>query len=285
MPSSTKGKGKARAIEPSERDPLLATGGGSAVCQAEERPRTPSRIRSALLTVGIILFSLCLSALLFILLLAASYRPSPSELENLPKTAFRYTQPDSISLIKLDDEGILLNVSLRCGIDADRALGLRHEDPSRIPGAQWWEDLRKWTAHRALSRLPAEVEVELPEAILASLGKEQLVSLRVLQKLPISIVSSADKSTNWLKPVHFTVMARPLSSTGELWKQAQQIWAAGHASIDVSVPTAVAKYSLPWLSRYSTFKRGNLSLAVDAPGESDALAVLTIPVPHPFRMF
>lgn len=267
MPALNKGKGKARAESASETSPLLSGPSGSAPQPEQVEPRRPSRLRSILITAGIVLFSLGLSALLFILLLAASYRPSPSQLESLPRTAFRYTPPDSVSVLKLDDDGLLLNVSLRCGIDADRALGIRPDDPERDQGAAWWEALRRWTAYRVLPQLPSTVEVKLPAPLLASLDHDASVSLRVLDAMPIPIIPGADLSDEWLKPISFTVLGKPEATSVEWWELAKGIWAKGHVAVSVTVPTALATYPLPWLSRNISIEKEDLKLGFDVPCE------------------
>lgn len=267
MPALTKGKGKARADPPSETSPLLAEPSGSGPRSEQAESPRPSRLRSILLTAGIVFFSLILSALLFIILLAASYRPAPSQLESLPRTAFKYAPPDSISVLKLDDDGILLNVSLRCGIDVDRALGIRPDDTDREQGAAWWEALRRWTAYRVLPHLPSTVNVKLPAPLIASLHSNASISLRVLDNMPIPMISGADSADGWMKPISFLVLSKPETASVEWWDLAKRIWADGYASVSVSVPSAIATYPLPWFSRNVSVEKEDLVLGFDVPCE------------------
>ena len=183
-----KGKGKGKATHPSESSPLLGSSSRSNRTDHDQHldrastrsPILSPRIRSIIVSALIVLASLLISAILFLALLAFSFRPSPSELEALPKTAFRYTSPEEVKILNITEEGVLVNVTIRCGIDADRVFGVQgfssNEEKAvasqlgkRGVGADWWEDLRRWTARMAINQLPSQaVEVNLSQRIFIS---------------------------------------------------------------------------------------------------------------------
>ena len=128
-----------------------------------------------------IIFSLLFSLILFLLLLGYSFKPSEAELALLPNKAFVYAGPDALHVLDIRNDGVLVNVSLRVGIDADLALGVnqRHRTEEekeeaaaagqRGNGVHWWEKLRRWVARQALLQLPEQViEVMIPQPIAIS---------------------------------------------------------------------------------------------------------------------
>ncbi|KAK8844640.1 hypothetical protein IAR55_006487 [Kwoniella newhampshirensis] len=272
-----KGKGKAR--QPDERAPLLGSSSrvlGDTV--HEDAPRTPSRLWF-FATIGSILLSSTLVILgLFVVLLAASYKPSPSELSSLTSTAFVYTPPDSISVINITERGLLVNVSLRCGIDADRALGVQtltaeeKEAASRRGerggGAEWWETVRRWSGHRIL-KTQSHVLVSAPEAVYLfphHFTSPPLLSLSIQQPLPIPLVTGVSSGDNWLKPTSFMALAKPIASTGDLWAFAQRGWADGTLRLVVGASVVLARLDeKTWWADWVKMKKEDLILEVEIP--------------------
>ncbi len=300
MPTD-KGKGKRKAVHPSERSPLLATSSRSiATDQHEDEPRRSShssrRARSIILTILIVLASLLISALLFLALLAYSFRPSPSELSALPKTSFKYTPPEEVKVLNVTEDGVLVNVTVRCGINADRAFGIERYDNddekaaasergARGMGAEWWEDLRRWTARKALAQLPSRaVAVHVPEQILIlphHITSPPLLTVSIPSTLLVPLISDVSlstlpDSTDWLQPISFTAIAKPLASTGQLWEFAQRVWAEGQArvvieisKVEIELPAAGA-----WWGKYARREKEDLAMDIQMPGELTCLAIL-----------
>lgn len=294
---SPKGKGKARA-EPTERDPLLPSSSRTTPIDTQS-PQSTSRWGSAAYTILVVLFSLILSALLFLALLAYSFKPSESELQILPKTAFAYAGPDNVQVLNVTNEGILVNVTFRCGIDADNALGVARLDTdekaaaiqrgSRGTGAEWWERLRRWTAYRALDQLSTKsVQVNISQPIYVfpkHFDTPPLLSLHVLEPLLVPLITGVEASTTWLESMSFTALARPIASTGQLWEYVQQAWVEGEAKVVVGISQVEAR--LPensWWAKYAQAVQEDLVLSLGIPGKS-RLSPWTAPytsVPHPF---
>jgi hypothetical protein len=264
--SRDKGKGKARA-EPTEESPLLAS--TSQLEAPVERPRS----RPVLSIIAIGLLSLLLSAILFLALLAYSFKPSESELDALPRTAFRYEPPHSVSVLNVTEHGVMVNVSMRCGVDMDRALGVQgYADAEardraavsgeRGAGAAWWEELRRWTVRVGA---PKTALVDVPKQVIIAHKSMSLLSLHLPSTLSIPLVAGASDKRDWLRPIHFTALAKPLASTGQLFDFAQKAWADGSISVNVHIDEVEAH--IPgWPSWAQVVKKG-MALQVDMPGE------------------
>lgn len=303
MPSTrSQGKGKGKAVDSSERSPLL--GSPSRRHHDEDEPpatRSPiisPRIRSHLLTLIIALISVFLAFILFLILLAYSFKPSETELDALPSTAFKYTPPESISVLNVTEDGILLNITLRCGIDADRVLGVQEWDGkedrvkaegngSRGVGAAWWECVRRWTAHRMLAQLPSQaISVQSNESIyIYPRHSSPLLSVILTSPLSLPLVSGAQSNPDWLQPTTFTALAKPLVSTGQLWDFVQHIWAEGEVRVDVGLSRVEAQPDGDiWWAKYGRMVKENLALKVDMPGECVLGLPSHDPVPRPFSL-
>ncbi|WRT63513.1 uncharacterized protein IL334_000418 [Kwoniella shivajii] len=293
MPRS-KGKGKAVATEnASESAPLLGSPSRSyqtlpvsSEDQPIQRHRVVSRIGSIVYTILIIWATLIIGFLLFLVLLAASYKPSPSELSSLPRTAFAYSPPDSISVLNITDDGLLLNISIRCGIDADRAFGVKEFDNpqekaeaeergERGLGAAWWEHLRRWTAHKALSKLQdPTVSVYIPDSIQISaphFKSSSLMSVSIQDELQIPLIwninpQPPNTDPEWLQPLSFTALAKPVASTGELWEYVQRGWAQGEVKVTIDINRVEARPSdNAWWTKYAMVEKEQLTMEIASP--------------------
>lgn len=233
----------------------------------------------------IVIASLVLSAALFLALLAFSFKPSESELDLLPRTAFSYAGPDDVHVLNVTDDGILLKISLRCGIDVDNALGLSRaydlgKDESdlhgmRGRGAQWWESLRRRTAHAILDQLPAQnIHIKLLDPLVVFTGHSEripLLSLDVLDDLKIPLIRDVDPRAPWLKPLTFVALAKPIATTGQLWEFIQHAWIAGEARIVINIHRAQGRIAQGvWWTKYARAQKEDLVFDAGLPGESFA---------------
>jgi len=284
-------------VSPTETDPLLPSLPSDDDAPIEHPIRRVPQIRNILATTLIVTTSLTLAALLFLVLLAYSFRPSERELDLLPKTAFAYAGPDDVHVLNVTDDGILVKISLRCGIDIDSALGIRpldnrHKDEAitsgmRGTGAHWWESLRRWTAYRVLDQLPTQaVEIYVPDPIMIfpqQLEKMPLLSMRIMESLTIPFMTGVNTQSPWLQPLTFTALAKPIASTGQLWDFVQQSWAMGEARVAVSLHRAEAK--LPegvWWAKYVRGEKEGLVLRAELPGKSvEPFHLILVPRPFP----
>ena len=300
-----KGKGKRKAVHPSERSPLLGTSSRHLAANgyrddtSRRSPKLSPRVWSIILAILVVFASLFVSAILFLILLAFSFRPSPSELSALPRTAFRYTLPDEVKVLNVTEDGVLVNVKSRCGIDLDQALGVQGffsddekaaaiERGMRGVGAEWWEHLRRWTAHKAFAHLPHQaIAVHIPDHVFIfphQFSSPPLLSLSLQSPLLVPLVTDVPLSTqsstpDWLRPVSFTAIAKPVASTGQLWEFAQRAWSEGQAKVVVGVRKVEAE--LPangaWWAKYARGMKEDLMMGLEMPGR---LTYMTVLIPY-----
>jgi hypothetical protein len=243
-------------------------------------------LRHHIITSVIVISSILLAIFLFAVLLVYSYKPSSSEIYSIPRTAFRYTPPETLSIIGFDEDGIRVNVTLRCGIDYDRVLGIAAlEGDERVQAEQrgerglgvgWWEGLRRWIGHKALGRLPSRtVEAEIPGFIhiyppssSKADSTSPMVSLKLLEPLQIPLIPNLPRSvsfTEYLEPVSFEVIAKPISTTGELWDFAQQVWVDGEVKATIGIRKALGR--MPGWNWMGDVRVENMMLDVVMPSE------------------
>lgn len=296
-----KDKGKARAVDidemPTESSPLLGDNGSPSRFHSQHRPVHPhiaaiqserareSRTRSILYIALIISLSLLAAFGLFLALLLNSFRPSTTELDSLQETAFQYAGPDSISIVNISDDGILVNVSLRAGIDWDRALGIQqwaNEEEKqqavwkgdRGTGAVWWESLRKWTADKMMGQLfePA-VRVDIPDQVLVlpiHFDTFPLLQVSIPSEFRVPMVKDATSSDqDWLLPLSIMALAKPIASTGDLLAFAQKAWEHGEIKVVIGVPKAQATIPLQgFLAKYAKIEKLDITKQISIPGKS-----------------
>lgn len=274
-------KGKARASTHTETTPLIGSSPGS---ERHDKTRQYPRRPPILFAVCTIAISIVLASALFLTLLLSSFKPAGSELEALPRTAVLYEAPESITVINVTDQGILLNVSLRCGIDADTALGVQRLSASeksaaaakgeRGGGSAWWEHVRQWTANRILAGLPARaVHVQIPNDIFVIQSQslqDRLATVAILDSLVIPLVSDVPSTLppKWLPLTTFKAIVKPVASSGEILRFIQDSWISGRAEIELQMDCAKASLpDGPWWTKFAKTNKDNIRLNMLVPGE------------------
>lgn len=290
----TRSKGKARGAsildpEPIETDPLLPSSINAQIA-ADRRPFSSPRSRkygSLLLTIGLVFLSLLIGAGIFLALLANSFQPSEAEIATLTKTAFKYDpNPISVSLLNVTDDGVLVNATILCGMDLDKALGIERfgsetekqaaeQRGQRGTGAEWWENIRRWAAKKGMGRISdRRVIVSMPGPInifSRHSASTPLFAVRIVDPLDIPMISGVrEKGKNWMQPMSVLTLAKPMASTGELMEFGQKGWAAG--SMDVVVDVQKAVVNLPgltgWMAKYGNIVKKGIVMDVQVPSKS-----------------
>jgi hypothetical protein len=207
-------------------------------------------------------------------------------LDSLQDTAFRYAGPDGISVVNVTEAGILVNVSLRAGIDWDRALGIQawadEEEKQgavwkgeRGTGAEWWENLRRWTADKMMGQLSdSSIKVDLPEQVIIlpdHFDSFPLLKVSIPSEFNVPLVKNVPANPNdlgWLPPLHMMALAKPVASTGDLLAFAQRAWEQGEIKVVISVPEARATIPLSgWLAKFAQIKKEDVVKAINMPGK------------------
>lgn len=292
-----KDKGKARAPDsspslPTESSPLLGSPSRPSPPFIND-DSTPTRRRlaggstrtSVLYIALIVALSLLAAVLLFLALLVNSFRPSAAEVDALQDTAFRYAGPDGISIVNVTDDGVLVNVSVRAGIDWDQAVGVHQwadesekesavERGWRGTGAVWWEDLRRWAAVKAMARLDSQsVRITIPEQVLIlpdHFTSFPLLSVSIPNDVEVPLVPdvSSGRKEDWLHPVQILAIAKPIASTGDLMAFAQKAWETGEVNVIVGVTKVQVALPLSgWLSRFARMEKEDITRQLHMPGE------------------
>ncbi|KAL7420525.1 hypothetical protein Q5752_004475 [Cryptotrichosporon argae] len=249
---STKSKGKRKAATPpADVDTAAGPSESSPLLPPITLP-APARRTFAWSTVLIALGSTLLAAVLFIGLLAASYRPSESELASIQDTV--HYSLESVHVPALTNDSITVNVTIRAGVDADAALGTQRlegeartqalEHGWRGVGAVWWESLRRRVGRVVIRKVGAvNVRIAEPVHIFDShFGTVPLIRVDFLEPFDVPLVSGAPSSVDkgkaddaWLRPVVVQVAVRPVASIGELWAFTRRAWAQGEARVVVGI--------------------------------------------------
>ncbi|WVO17878.1 hypothetical protein L204_105576 [Cryptococcus depauperatus] len=282
-----KGKGKANQVDETTR--LLGELSATHSTSIEPLPTHRSHIRSFLYNLLTVVISLFLSFLVFFILLASSFKPSSAEIDVLSKTAVEFTPPTSVSVLNVSDAGILFNVSLRCGIDADRALGVQgfYQEPDkqkaiergdRGTGVEWWESLRRKSAHWFVGNLKKKiVRVRLNEGLYISphhFDSPPLGLIKLPEELEIPLVSDVPAyhpehpDLSWLEPISFMVLAKPIAPTGDIWDFIRRGWMQG--SLKVVVGTKNVEAGLKdaegrWWGRWLRMVEEDVVLPLEVP--------------------
>jgi hypothetical protein len=170
-----------------------------------------------------------------------------------------------------------VNITLRCGIDYDKAAGIaslseveREEAVQRGDrglGSDWWENLRRWTGHQVLRTMDIRsVQVEIPGLIHVyphSIDSAPLLSVHIYEPLEIPLIP--DITNQGLQPISFEVLAKPIASTGDLWAFAQHSWAAGEVNAVIGVRKVLGR--VPAIPGFGDVSAYRLSINVDMPGK------------------
>jgi hypothetical protein len=124
--------------------------------------------------------------------------------------------------------------------------------------------LRRWAAKKA----PAQVRVDLPDAIHIKDGSTSLFTVHITKPLHVPMISEIRHEKDWMKPMNVLVLAKPVASTGELMEFGQRGWAAGSVRVAVEVQKAVVHLPLAsWLARFSKVEKKGLAVDIKVPSE------------------
>ncbi|ODN84418.1 hypothetical protein L202_00372 [Cryptococcus amylolentus CBS 6039] len=263
----------------------------SAATEPAEPPAPSRRPRARLVIISLAVAGVVflLGGLIFAALVAASFRPTPSELEVLPKTAFEYTAPSSISIVDISDQGVLLNITLPCGIDADQAFGVqgfylesdRQQAKSRGwrgTGSEWWENVRRKGAHWAVRTVGDRVSVDLKDGILVfptgADAPEPLGYVELPERVVVPLITGVPAyhpehpDLSWLEPVSFIALAKPVANTGDIWEFIRKGWVKGSLDVVIGIreiEAHLAQGEHSWWGTWATVEEQDLAFDVSLP--------------------
>lgn len=221
-------------------------------------------------TTLVAVVSLMLGVLLTSAVILASFKPSDAELDVLQRDAFRYS-PESFSVVNVTDAGVLVNVTVRCGIDVERSLGVglsrdRAREAYRLGyrggGLKQWEVVRSWVAGLAMPLLPSVVNVRIPSAINLSTTYGDLLAVGEIQtELKVPMLRDKDE----LQLMSILVLGKPIANSDVLLDFARQAWIDGEVKVVVTTATAEAVLE-GW--RFARLTKEDLLIRVTSACES-----------------
>ncbi|KAF8961431.1 hypothetical protein BDZ97DRAFT_1703298 [Flammula alnicola] len=248
-------KGKGRALDPTERTPLLGSS-STAIEEAITPADSRRRLRSTLTTVFLISLCICILGFVIIALLAWSYASRASHLkpEDILNDDLVFAGPDRVDVLNITDDGVWLNVRGRIGIDAGRAIDIG-SDPDDGVFRDIWKTVGRWSV-RTLDRVSVNMTT-----IRISPEYDTSVTLVYLDIQPIELPLSVDppKDTSWLTPVSRPVHVRLTSNSTVVLQFLKDSWRRGALAVRAEVGQATIRggglNSDSWRSNF----RGKLS--------------------------
>ncbi|KAF8153282.1 hypothetical protein B0H34DRAFT_800501 [Crassisporium funariophilum] len=231
-------KGKRRALEPTERTPLL--GSSSAVIE-DAAPAADSnrRLWSKLTTVFLATLSVCILAFVLLALLAWSYASRASELtpEDVINHNLVFAGPDRMDVLNVtDDGGIWMNVEGRIGLDVGSAIGVGN-DPDDGVFRDIWKAIGRWGV-RKLDRVTVDLSTIkiMPEYDLTTV----LVALDMpSMELPLTV--DPPKDLSWLTHMSKAIFVQPTSNTTLLLQFLKESWRHGSVAVRADVGQAIIR--------------------------------------------
>lgn len=227
-------KGKRRAQEPSELTPLLGST-SVIVDEAIVSPNSRRNLRATLTTVFLVSLSICIVIFTIIALLAWSYASRASDLtpEGLLSHDLVIAGPDRVDVLNVTKEGVWLNVRVRVGMDAGRAIGI-NTDPRDGPFRDIWKAIGRWSV-RTLDRVSVNMStITITPEYDPSVA---LVSINVSPiELPLSVDPPSDLS--WLTTVSIPVNLRLTSNSTEVQQFLKESWRTGNIAVHADVAHA-----------------------------------------------
>lgn len=237
-----KGKARAQDIEPTEHTPLLASTSGSLSSSRDasiENPRTARRrLYSRLLYVFLISLSICVLVFALVAIIAYSYGSHASQIppEEILQRALVMQGPDRVEVLSASpEEGVLLLVSGRVGLDAGVVVGVKRAEDDGVFHSMW-KSVGRWGIRRldrvttTLSSIQVSPRAH-PEDVLAT-----------ITPVPFEIPLTADppaKGFGWLTPVQVPVRIKPTDDVPALLRFVRESWKIGFVSVQATVPQAV----------------------------------------------
>ncbi|SPO24996.1 uncharacterized protein UTRI_01511_B [Ustilago trichophora] len=174
----------------------------SAASFAAWRHEHPFLMRS-LYTVAALLLTLLVLIIVAVshLYLATLKSPSPEAQSRILDESLLLKGPDRLQLLNISDEGILVRVDARLGLDPDHALDLWLGQRGK---QGWWKDKERKLVEWAMGKV-AGVQVDVGEVRLAEIGAswEQ-------QMLPPAVAASAEFDPRDMLAFHLDPLVLPL---------------------------------------------------------------------------
>ncbi|KAH7928366.1 hypothetical protein BV22DRAFT_1059190 [Leucogyrophana mollusca] len=239
-----KGKSKAIVPDPTERTPLLQSGGASGSDftnngdNAESSTRHARRsLWSTLTFVFLSSLSICIIVFLFLALLAYSYAARLSDVspQDIIESALVVEGPDRVDVLNVTENGgIWINIQARVGLDAGSVIGVNTDDDEGTL-KDVWKSLGRWGVRR-LDR----VSIDLTAICICSAHNPDVILASVVST-PFELRVTADppRDNSWLTSVSIPLLIVPTQNTSDLMQFVRDTWRDGAASVQAHVAKAI----------------------------------------------
>ncbi|KAJ8496900.1 hypothetical protein ONZ45_g12269 [Pleurotus djamor] len=236
-------KGKARAVEPSERTPLLARSSGSssssssetATGEASTTPTAPRPLWAKLVYVFVISLAVTIVAILLLILLAYSYaaQAAGASPEDILDATLVFRGPDQVQVLNITDDGAL-NVLLggQVGVNAGSLLNIHSDEDEDGLFSSLWKSIGRWGVNRV-----NRVSLHLREISISPQYNTSITLARV-ETAPLELPLTANPPQNddsWLSPLSVPLIIYPTTDASELTTFAKNVWSFGAISVRTSV--------------------------------------------------
>ncbi|KAJ8473163.1 hypothetical protein ONZ45_g16396 [Pleurotus djamor] len=234
-------KGKARAVEPSERTPLLTRSSDSssssetATGEASTTPTAPRPLWAKLVYVFVISLAVTIVAILLLILLAYSYaaQAAGASPEDILDATLVFRGPDQVQVLNITADGAL-NVLLggQVGVDAGSLLKIHSDEDEDGLFSSLWKSIGRWGVNRV-----DRVSLHLRE-ISISPQYNTSITLARIETVPLELPLTANPPQNddsWLSPLSVPLSIYPTTDASDLTTFAKNVWSSGAISVHTSV--------------------------------------------------
>lgn len=234
-------KGKGRALDSTERTPLLASPSQS-FSPPDDSPAVllgRRRLWSKLARVFLISLCFCIIALVIIALLAWSYAAQASDVspDDVLNKALVFRGPDHIDVLSVDwDGGIRVTVDGQIGLDAGALVGLNTDRDDGF-WRESWKSMGRWGVGQ-LDR----VSVNLSTITITS-GKNPSIVLATVEASPLELplTTNPPQDTSWLTNISTPLLIHPTHHTSDLIQFMKESWQDGTISVQAIVGEVVVR--------------------------------------------
>lgn len=229
-----KGKGRARSPRPTESTPLLVSGSGSYASGVDpESPQPTRRFCSRLLSVFLVSLSLCVFALLLLIVVIYTYRSRAvsASPDDILQHALVVRGPDRVDVLNTTaDGGIWMRIHGRVGLDAGHVARVNTADGDGIV-EDVWKAIGRWGIRR-LDRVSVNLSniTVVPED-----DPSSPLTTITLPPLELPLTANPPAGQNWLTPVAIPVLIRPTTDVKTLLRFVRQSWKEGTIRVRASV--------------------------------------------------
>ncbi|KAJ7639709.1 hypothetical protein DFH06DRAFT_1053720 [Mycena polygramma] len=228
-------KGKGRALDPTERTPLLGSQSSTSVLDDDPPPtvvrrRLLSKLTSVFLGSLVVTILVCVALALLVWSYAA--RASHVSADDIMNEGLVFEGPDRVDVLNITwSGGLWVNVEARVGFDAGSVIGVNPSPDSDTFLVGIWKSIGRLGV-RSLDR----VSVNMSTIYLTS-QSDPLVILATIEPTPVVVPLTANppSDSTWLTHISTPMLIRPTSNASALIHFVREAWREGSAAVKAEV--------------------------------------------------